>query len=199
MNSLLLVREKNNCEFSLKENEHLSILSFNSQNRINVELCGEGAAFEYHSLTILNDEKTEQKINVAHKTPNTHSFLFARHILNGNARAEFNGTIEVYPNSKDIKSRQLVNSILLSPNAKAISKPELKIFCDEVECSHGSTCGGLDEDSLFYLQSRGLSFTQAEDILLLAFAEEVIQPSFKNEVRGLLAEAFSACKASPVS
>jgi len=199
MNSLLLVREKNNYEFSLKENEHLSIFSFNSQIRINVELCGEGADFEYRSLTILNNEKTEQKINVAHKTPNTRSFLFARHILNGNAKAEFNGTIEVYPNSKDIKSRQLVNSILLSPNAKAISKPELKIFCDEVECSHGSTCGGLDEDSLFYLQSRGLDTAQAEEILLLAFAEEIIQPSFKNEVRGLLAEAFSACKASPLS
>ena len=186
MNSLLFICENNTAEFSLKENECLCILSFNSQNNISVELCGEGAIFEYRSLSILNDEKTEQKINVVHKAPNTHSFLFARHILNGNARAEFNGIIEVCAESRNIKSRQLVNSVLLSPSAKALSKPELKIFCDEVECSHGSTCSGLDEDSLFYLQSRGLRPEQAEKILLLAFAKEVAKEHPNEEQRAKL-------------
>jgi Fe-S cluster assembly protein SufD len=173
MNSLLWINENNARSFSLKENERLSILSLNSKNRISVELCGEGAVFEYRSLSVFDNEKTEQKINVAHKAPGTKSFLFARHILSGSAKAEFNGAIEVCKNCKNIESRQLVNSILLSQQAKAISKPELKIYCDEVECSHGSTCGGLDGESLFYLQARGIGPAEAEKLLLNAFAAEV--------------------------
>jgi Fe-S cluster assembly protein SufD len=167
------MHENKALEFSLKENERLSILSFNSGNCISVELCGEGAVFEYRSLSIFDSEKTEQRINVVHKAPGTKSFLFARHILSGSAKAEFNGAIEVCKNCKNIESRQLVNSILLSQAAKALSKPELKIHCDEVECSHGSTCGGLDDESLFYLQSRGIDMPEAEKILLNAFATEI--------------------------
>ena len=174
MNNFLWIYENNRQQFSLAANERLSVLSFNSQNDVCVELCGEGAVFEYRSLSVFGeDKKTEQKINVVHKAPNTKSFLFARHILSDSSRAVFNGVVEVCKNSVNISSRQLVNSILLSSNAKAFSKPELKIYCDEVECSHGNTCGGLDEDSLFFLQSRGMDLEQAEKILLNAFAAEV--------------------------
>ncbi len=148
----------------------MCILSFNSQSDISVELCGEGAVFEFRSLSLFG---TEQKIHVMHKAQNTKSFLFARHILSDNSKAIFNGIIEVGRHCANINSRQLVNSILLSPSAKAISKPELKIYCDEVECSHGSTCGGLDEDALFFLQSRGIDSKAAEKILLHAFATEL--------------------------
>jgi len=170
MNSLLWISENSQAKFSLKENEHLSILSFNSECRISVELCGEGAAFEYRSLSVCG---TEQTIRVMHKAPCTRSFLFARHILSDNSKAVFNGIIEAGKHCANISSRQLVNSILLCPGAKVISKPELKIYCDDVECSHGSTCGGLDEDSLFFLQSRGVDLPQAEKLLLSAFAAEV--------------------------
>ena len=174
MTNLFYLSESRNEQFSLKENEHLSILSFNSQNSISVELCGEGASFEYRSLSVFEgDEQIEQKICVAHKAENTKSFLFARHILSDNSKAVFNGVVEAGRHCKNISSRQLVNSMLLSPGAKAISKPELKIYCDEVECSHGSTCGGLDEDSLFYLQSRGVNLEDAKKILLHSFATEL--------------------------
>jgi Fe-S cluster assembly protein SufD len=174
MNSLLFISENNSKMFSLAKNERLSILSFNSQDNLTVELCGEGAIFEYRSLSIFgNEEKTEQKIHVVHKAENTKSILFTRHILSDNSKAVFNGIVEAGKHCKNISSRQLVNSMLLSPNAKVVSKPELKIYCDEVECSHGSTCGGLDEDSLFFLQSRGMDLEQAKRILLHAFAIEV--------------------------
>jgi Fe-S cluster assembly protein SufD len=174
MNSVFFISENRNERFSLKENEHLSILSFNSQNSISVELCGDGAIFEYRSLSVFGkDEQVEQNINVAHKAQNTKSFLFARHILSDNSKAVFNGIVEAGKHCKNISSRQLVNSMLLSPGAKVVSKPELKIYCDEVECSHGSTCGGLDEDSLFYLQSRGVNLENARKIMLRAFAAEV--------------------------
>jgi len=174
MNSLQFISENVSREFSLAENESLKILSFNSQSDISVELCGEGASFEYRSLSVFGKEqKTEQKIRVVHKAQNTKSFLFARHILSDNSRAVFNGIIEVGEHSSKVSSRQLVNSILLSPNAKVISKPELKIYCDDVECSHGNTCGGLDEEALFFLQSRGMDVEQAKKILLRAFAAEI--------------------------
>jgi Fe-S cluster assembly protein SufD len=195
MNSLLFVFENNSKKFSLAENERLSILSFNSQNDLTVELCGEGAVFEYRSLSVFGKgEKTEQKVHIAHKAHNTKSFLFARHILNGNSKAFFNGIVEAGRHCANISSRQLVNSMLLSPNAKAVSKPELKIYCDEVECSHGSTCGGLDEDSLFFLQSRGMDLKQAKKILLHAFATEVAKEhpneEQKKRITGLIVKAF---------
>ncbi len=180
MNSLLFISENISQKFSLAENERLCILSFNSQNNISVELCGEGAAFEYRSLSVFG---TEQKIHVMHKAQNTRSFLFARHILGDNSKAIFNGIIEAGKNCANISSRQLVNSILLSPSAKVISKPELKIYCDEVECSHGSTCGGLDEDALFFLQSRGMASGDAERILLSAFATELAKEHPDSEQR----------------
>ncbi|MDR3001036.1 MAG: SufD family Fe-S cluster assembly protein [Fibromonadaceae bacterium] len=192
MNNFLWMFE-NNCEkFSLRENEQLSVLTFNSQSDICVELCGEGAVFEYRSLSVFGeDKKTEQKINVVHKAPNTKSFLFARHILNDNSRAFFNGVVEVDKHCVNISSKQLVNSILLSPSAKVVSKPELKIYCDEVECSHGNTCGSLDEDSLFFLQSRGMDFEQAEKILLNAFAAEVAKEHPNEEQKSLFLNRFS--------
>lgn len=172
----LIFKNENKTEkFSVPENERLCIYSFNSQNNLTVELCGEGASFEYRSLCL---SSVEQKIRVLHKAPSTKSFLFARHILNGDSKAIFNGIVEVGESAKNTNSRQLVNSILLSPDAKATSMPELKIYCDEVECSHGNTCGGLDEDSLFYLQSRGMSAAEAERILLQAFAEEVFPKTY---------------------
>jgi len=192
MNSLLFISEHISKKFSLAENECLNILSFNSQNDLSVELCGEGAVFEYRSLSVFgNEEKTEQKIRVTHNAQNTKSFLFARHILSDNSRAIFNGIIEVGKHSSNISSRQLVNSILLSPNAKVISKPELKIYCDDVECSHGNTCGGLDEDSLFFLQSRGMDLEQAKKILLHAFAADIAKKHPNEEQIRIFFENFT--------
>jgi Fe-S cluster assembly protein SufD len=188
VNNLLFIFYNNYSKFSLNENEHLSILSFNSQNNISVELCGEGAIFEYRSLSIFGkDEQVEQKICVAHKAEHTKSFLFARHILSDNSKAVFNGIVEAGKYCKNISSKQLVNSMLLSPGAKAVSKPELKIYCDEVECSHGSTCGGLDDDSLFYLQSRNINLEEAKKILLHTFALEVTKEHPSEEQRQKLA------------
>jgi len=170
MNNVLFISENISEKFSLAENERLCILAFNSPSDISVELCGEGAAFEYRSLSLLG---TEQKIHVMHRARNTRSFLFARHILNGNSKAVFNGIVEAGRHCVNMSSRQLVNSILLSPGARVLSKPELKIYCDEVECSHGNTCGGLDEEALFFLQSRGMDLGAAEKILLHAFAAEL--------------------------
>ncbi|MCL2207677.1 MAG: SufD family Fe-S cluster assembly protein [Fibromonadales bacterium] len=170
MNNFVFISQNIAQNFSLAENESLRVLAFNSHSDINVELCGEGAAFEYRSLSVSG---TQQKVHVMHKAQNTKSFLFARHILSDDSKAVFSGIIEAGKHCENISSRQLVNSILLSPAAKVVSKPELKIYCDEVECSHGSTCGGLDEESLFFLQSRGLSLEDAKRILLRAFVAEV--------------------------
>jgi len=194
MNSLLFISENISRTFSLAKDECLSILSFNSQNDLSVELCGEGAVFEYRSLSVFGkEEKAEQKIRVVHKAQNTKSFLFARHILSDNSKAIFNGIIEVGKHSSNISSRQLVNSMLLSPTAKVISKPELKIYCDEVECSHGNTCGGLDDDSLFFLQSRGMDLEQARRILLRAFAVEVAKGHLDGEQVHIFLENIHPC------
>jgi Fe-S cluster assembly protein SufD len=94
--------------------------------------------------------------------------------LADNSRGVFNGKIFVRQDAQKTNAFQQNNNILLSENAIINTKPQLEIWADDVKCSHGCTTGQLDEEALFYLQSRGLGKDQAKGMLLYAFAGEVM-------------------------
>ena len=77
-------------------------------------------------------------------------------MLDGHARAVFNGLIHVHPGAQKTDAKQSNRNLLLSEEAMANSNPQLEIFADDVKCTHGSTVGQLDDDALFYLRSRGI-------------------------------------------
>ena len=87
----------------------------------------------------------------------------------------FNGKVFVRREAQQTNAYQQSQGVVLSPDAKHFSKPELEIYADDVKCSHGSTTGAIDPESLFYLRARGLSEAQARSLLLYAFAHDVVE------------------------
>jgi Fe-S cluster assembly protein SufD len=86
----------------------------------------------------------------------------------------FNGKAVVHPGAQQSQARQSSRNLLLTPGAEIDTKPELEIYADDVQCSHGATTGQLDETALFYLRSRGLSEPEARSALTRAFAGTVL-------------------------
>lgn len=111
---------------------------------------------------------------VNHAQPRGTSREFYRGILDGAGRGVFAGRIVVAVDAQRTDAQQRSDSLLLSPQAQADARPELEIYADDVKCAHGATVGQIDEDSLFYLRSRGLDETHARNLLTWAFAAEVL-------------------------
>jgi Fe-S cluster assembly protein SufD len=119
-------------------------------------------------------EHADTTLLVEHVAPGCMSRETFKYILDEEATGVFQGKIHVAPGAQKTDGRMLCKAMLLSDMAAMNNKPELEIFADDVACGHGATCGGLDLDQLFYLQTRGLPFAQAEALLLEAFAGELV-------------------------
>src|ERR1700716_2693288 len=112
--------------------------------------------------------------SIDHAQPRGTSRELYKGVLDGAARAVFNGKVIVRPKAQKPDARQSNRNLLLSENAEIDTKPQLEIYADDVKCSHGATVGQLDENQLFYLRCRGLPETAARNLLTYAFAEEII-------------------------
>jgi Fe-S cluster assembly protein SufD len=119
-------------------------------------------------------EHADTTLLVEHVAPACISRETFKYILDEEATGVFQGKIHVAPGAQKTDGKMLCKAMLLSDMAAMNNKPELEIFADDVACGHGATCGGLDLDQLFYLQTRGLPFAQAEALLLEAFAGELV-------------------------
>ena len=123
---------------------------------------------------------------IDHMMPNCESNEHYKGTVGGKATGVFNGKVFVRKDAQKINAFQSNNNILLSDDATMNSKPELEIYADDVKCSHGSTSGQLDEEAIFYLQSRGLSQESATALLIGAFLGEVVEkieiPKLKEKV-----------------
>ncbi len=98
----------------------------------------------------------------------------------------------VHPDAQQTKAFQKNLNLLLSKNAEMDTKPQLEIYADDVSCSHGATVGRLDEKAVFYLRSRGLAETDARDLLIYSFAEEMIQKVRFEPLRRQLVKSLTA-------
>ena len=114
-------------------------------------------------------------VNIDHACPNCISNQLFKGVLDDKASGVFNGRIYVHKDAQGTRAYQKNNNILLTDEAKMDSKPQLEIYADDVKCSHGATVGQLDEDALFYLQTRGIDKHDARLMLMFGFAHEVIQ------------------------
>jgi len=116
----------------------------------------------------------DNNIIINHNIEKTYSKVLYKGVLDDSSHAVFNGLVNVPFKSKEINSDQKNHNILLSKRAKINSNPKLKISCDDVKCSHGSTIGNLDSDALFYLRSRGINLIKSKKILLNSFMNEIV-------------------------
>ncbi len=111
---------------------------------------------------------------IDHAQPNCPSHELFKHIVDGDGQAVFNGKIFVRQDAQKTDAKQTNQTLLLSPNGRVLTKPQLEIFADDVKCTHGATVGQLEEEALFYLRSRGISQEQAQSLLTFAFANDII-------------------------
>lgn len=141
-----------------------------------IRLSGENAENSTFGVYLADkQQEMDNYVCVEHIGVNNQSNQIFKGLIDDNARSTFVGKIIVHRDSQGTSASQLNNNILLSPKARAYSKPYLEIYADNVKCSHGATTGQIDEEALFYMQQRGLSFDTARKLLLNAFVSEVIE------------------------
>ncbi|MFQ5432382.1 MAG: SufD family Fe-S cluster assembly protein [Nitrospinota bacterium] len=138
-------------------------------------LLGEGAELGLNSVAVLrNDEQSHHFVRVRHEAPRCVSNQRFRNILKDNARASINTTVKAAPGAQETISTQMINNLMLSPDARADNKPNLMIFADDVQCTHGATVAQLNDNELLYLRSRGLPEEFARSVLTSSFARSII-------------------------
>lgn len=152
------------------------------RNELRPLLQGEGVETALYGLTILGaNQHVDNTTVIDHAKPHGHSDELYKGIYGDKARGVFSGTIIVRPHAQKTNAIQSNKSILLSADAIVDSRPQLKIWADDVRCTHGATVGQLDEHALFYLRSRGIAEKQARKMLIEAFVKEVIT-TVKSEI-----------------
>ena len=145
------------------------------RNNLNIKIDGEYAEANMFGLYIPNGKQhIDNHTAVDHAKPNSNSNELYKGILKGKSTGVFNGKIFVRQDAQKTNAFQSCKNVLLSEEASMNTKPQLEIWADDVKCSHGTTTGQLNDDALFYMQSRGISKDTARAFLTLAFAQDVI-------------------------
>jgi Fe-S cluster assembly protein SufD len=146
-----------------------------TRNNLDIALNGEHCESHLNGLFITNgDDHLDNHTAVHHNKPHCESNQLYKGILEGKSTGIFNGKIFVERDAQKTNAYQSSKNILLSDDATINTKPQLEIYADDVKCSHGSTTGQLNEEALFYLRSRGLGVDSARNLLLYAFANDVL-------------------------
>ncbi len=147
-----------------------------SRHNLNVYQHGVGIDCEISGLALISGRQlADTHSNIDHAFPHGNSRQLHKTISGGSAHAVFNGKILVREGAQQTNSSQQSRNMLLTPRASVDTKPQLEIFADDVKCAHGATVGQVDAEEIFYLKSRGLSDTAARNLLVYAFAAEIVK------------------------
>ncbi len=158
-------------------------------NKLDLEfnLEGEKSECNLQSASFLNDnEHQEIKTRVNHFFPNCKSYQKVKNVLNNESKGVYQGKIFVKDLAQKTDAYQLSKAILLSERSEFDSKPELEIYADDVKCSHGSTSGSLDKDSIHYLMTRGLSKKESTKLLVNGFLNEIADSIKSDSIRNFI-------------
>jgi Fe-S cluster assembly protein SufD len=159
------------------------------RNSIDFELKGSGSCSTVNGLSVLKGEQhVDNSTCIHHIEPHCESRELFKGIYADTSRGVFSGTIVVESEAQKTNAFQSNQSLLLSPTASIETRPQLKIWADDVKCTHGATVGQLDGDAMFYLQSRGIGREDARNFLLHAFAGEVVSSVRLEPLRGYITE-----------
>ncbi len=152
-----------------------------SRSNVFTVLAGEGCGTTLNGLYMLgNAQHGDHQTRVEHVAPNCFSREAYKGLLDDASHGVFNGKVYVHPEAQKTDGKQTNNTLLLSKDAQIDTKPQLEIFADDVKCTHGATVGRIDETSLFYLKSRGVGQLLARQLLMYAFAADVLE-TIENE------------------
>lgn len=145
------------------------------RNNVTVNLKGSGANAVLNGLSVLSGtQHVDNSTEIHHIEPTIESREHFKGIYSDSSRGVFSGTITVDQIAQKTNAFQSNQALLLSPNASIETRPQLKIWADDVKCTHGATVGQLDQEAMFYLRSRGIGREDARNFLIHAFASEVL-------------------------
>ncbi len=180
----------NNIEQATNSVSETFILSSGSQffkNEINCNLKGKYSSAFINGIFSLSDNRHHEiRTTVNHLTENTKSYQLIKSVLDDSSKAAYQGKIYVNSEAQKTDGYQLSKAILLDKASEFNAKPELEIYADDVKCSHGSASGSLNEDSIFYLMSRGLNYQQSRELLINGFLLDVIEKITDSEIKNLI-------------
>ena len=169
-----------NTNISVGEEAHLSLSVISNganllRNNLKVEMAGRESESHINGLYLLKESRhLDNSTRIEHPVSNSNSTQTYKGIVDDSANVTFAGSIFVAKDAQQTASHQLNKTILIGDRAVMNTKPELEILADDVKCSHGATIGKLNEDQLFYLEARGLSKEQAQQILIHAFINDML-------------------------
>ena len=185
-----LVYSFNNIEQDNNSVSETFILSSGSdyfKNEVNSNLNGEySSAFINGIFSLKENQQHEIRSTVNHLVENTKSYQLIKSVLGKNSKSAYQGKIFVDSKAQKTDGYQLSKAVLLDETSEFNAKPELEIYADDVKCSHGSASGSLNENSIFYLMSRGLSYQQSKELLINGFLLDVIEKITDAEIKILI-------------
>lgn len=166
-----------------------------TRNSFTIETDGSRCETKLAGMAIASDEmKIDNSVSMRHMTPHCKSSQLFKYVADGHASCAFQGRILVDGNAPFTDATQTCRSILASADARMHAKPQLEIYNDEVICSHGATTGQLDNEAIFYMQSRGIPLEEARKMLMQAFMSDVIDTvamdGLRDRLRHLVEKRF---------
>jgi Fe-S cluster assembly protein SufD len=180
----------NNIEQDTNSVSETFILSAGSnyfKNEVNCNLKGEySSAFVNGIFSLTENQQHEIRTTINHLVENTKSYQLIKCVLDKFSKAAYQGKIFVNSKAQKTDGYQLSKAILLDETSEFNAKPELEIYADDVKCSHGSTSGNLNENSIFYLMSRGLNYQQSKKLLINGFLLDVVEKITDSEIKNLI-------------
>jgi Fe-S cluster assembly protein SufD len=163
------------------------------RNAGDIELKGSGCDATINGLSVLNRaQHVDNTTSIHHIEPACESRELFKGIYSGESKGVFSGTIVVESEAQKTNAFQSNQTLLLSPTASIDTRPQLKIWADDVKCTHGATVGQLDEMAMFYLRSRGIDQDEAKRCLVKAFASEVVSSLECDALEAYVGELLTA-------
>ena len=172
---------------SVSETFILSAGSHFLKNEINCNLNGRYSSAFVNGIFYLKDKNHHEiRTNINHLIDNTKSYQLIKSVSENETNAVYQGKIFVNSEAQKTDGYQLSKAILLDETTEFNAKPELEIYADDVKCSHGSASGSLDDNSIFYLMSRGLNYKEAKELLVNGFLLDVVEKITDTEIKNLI-------------
>jgi Fe-S cluster assembly protein SufD len=170
-----------------------------TRNNIYSDLNKDEAFCSMNGIYIINDKQhLDNYTHISHISPNCTSSQLYHGILTDEGRGVFTGSILVNKDAQKTVSTQSNNSLMLSEDSRVDTKPQLKIYADDVQCSHAATIGQIDQDSLYYLRARGIDLDNANKMLTLAFSQKITDlfdnKTIKDKVEKLITKKMKSLK-----
>lgn len=171
----VFVNEAVDLQIDQEAGSHVKIHVINAPFSITVNQLEEGCKTEIYGLEHLHgEEKVIAETHVKHAVGGGTSNQLIKFVLDDHARGHFIGDLKIAPDAQQVEAHQTNRNLLLSEDAKMRTQPQLEIYADDVQATHGASTGQLDESALFYMQQRGISKQKARQLLVGAFMREIV-------------------------